>query len=119
MRISDWSSDVCSSDLEKWMDWMGMGVEEQGPEMDLFRHVRERLLTGVEASQSLGALYDGQDRLQYANKAFRNAFSMRDGYLGLGFETIVRKNHELGPGVLIRSYSIKKYAEIHRTRRRQ
>src|SRR3546814_13878644 len=63
---------------EKWMDWMGMGVEEQGPEMDLFRHVRERLLTGVEASKSLVALYDGQDRLQHANKAFRHAFSMRD-----------------------------------------
>src|SRR3546814_12871521 len=55
MRISDWSSDVCSSDLQ---DLRRLGVQGQGPFDDIkcrvFRQFHQRLGTRLEAVHARG-----------------------------------------------------------------
>lgn len=77
---------------------------------------RARLREGIQCSQKLLALYDQNDRLQYANRAFSLAFPHSD--LSVDFSTIIRANHAVGAGVNIGTHSIDSYLRNACARRR-
>ncbi|TAL77795.1 MAG: GGDEF domain-containing protein [Burkholderiaceae bacterium] len=78
--------------------------------------VNARLREGLRVSQMLVVLYDGQDRLRYANDAFREAFlSTTDS---IDFSTIVRANHAAGKGVNIGGIGVETYISRACARRR-
>lgn len=68
---------------------------------------RVRLHEGIQCSQTLVALYDQDDRLRYANKAFSQAFPYST--ITADFSTIFRANHAAGVGVNIGVHSIDSY----------
>src|SRR3546814_16409491 len=67
MRISDWSSDVCSSDLDGARD-----------------RLRLAALLGADAGIGAGGVYQGDDRqaepLRQAHEALRLALALRAGH---------------------------------------
>src|SRR3546814_10324878 len=62
MRISDWSSDVCSSDLLS---------DQMAKEAEL-REARDTLGDAVESLSEGFALYDAEDRLVMCNQRYRD-----------------------------------------------
>lgn len=90
--------------------------DEQAPKTKLLSPVYQKLLAGIESSQCLSVLYDEHDVVRYANRAFCEVFMLGDNH-GSDFESIIRKNHESGTGVLIRDHKIDSYltsARVHR-----
>lgn len=79
--------------------------------------LQKRLLAGLGDSPFLIALYDGDDKLRYANRACREAF-LRGLEGDLDYETIIRSNYALGTGVRIQDPSIDEYVVRVRQRRR-
>src|SRR3546814_21148670 len=63
MRISDWSSDVCSSDLAARPVEAGELVETAFAKINLALHVRERRADGYPALESLFVFTELGDRL--------------------------------------------------------
>src|SRR3546814_1754769 len=61
MRISDWSSDVCSSDLDPALDNADLGIEEKSP-LQLFNETLERSIISRLASAASSKIVnaDGQ-----------------------------------------------------------
>ncbi|TAM87721.1 MAG: GGDEF domain-containing protein [Candidimonas sp.] len=78
-----------------------------------------RLLAGLWNSMTLVALYDGEDKLRYANQAFRDAF-LREAEGDLDFEGVVRLTHAMGTGACIQESSVDDYvARVRQQRRSQ
>lgn len=99
------------------MDAIREHKSEQLPKNELLSSIHKKLLTGIEASQSLIVMYDERDVVRYANPAFSEVFMPGDNH-GSDFESIVRKNHEAGTGVLIRDRRIDSYLSYARVHRR-
>src|SRR3546814_17211427 len=76
MRISDWSSDVCSSDLDGARD-----------------RLRLAALLGADAGIGAGGVYQGDDRqaepLRQAHEALRLAVALRAGHAEVVLHTAV------------------------------
>src|SRR3546814_2179340 len=83
MRISDWSSDVCSSDLGQVKKLEASGIETMAA---LARH--DGPVRGV-ASATAEKLV-GQARLQHARKTGEPAFELRPAQPGKGFDLLPR-----------------------------
>src|SRR3546814_1837957 len=76
MRISDWSSDVCSSDLVE----LGDVLEHEHPLPDLVGQLRIVLLEGLEdeaLGAAVGAVEDVDERLHAADH--RHLRRLQDG----------------------------------------
>src|SRR3546814_9528980 len=71
MRISDWSSDVCSSDLEE---------SDGDREVGVGRHLRRAARAEVEAQRQVRVLGGGEERVPVVAVERRQAEAMR----GLG-----------------------------------
>jgi diguanylate cyclase (GGDEF)-like protein len=78
---------------------------------------RRRLLDGLDNGQLLIALYDGRDRLRYANQAFRAVF-VQGMVAEPDFEAIVRFNHARGTGIRIGDRTVDEYLVRVQARRR-
>src|SRR3546814_7364894 len=64
MRISDWSSDVCSSDLVLWMAWLRSGRSEQARFARVAAALRSENAALGESMRSLGQhLADARQQL--------------------------------------------------------
>lgn len=99
------------------MNGMRAPKDEHILKTELLRPVHQKLLAGMEASQTLVVLYDEHDVVQYANPAFCDVFMRGDDH-GSDFESIVRKNHKSGTGLLIANNGIDSYLNYVRMHRR-
>lgn len=91
--------------------------DECPPKIKFLSAIHQKLLDGIEASQSLVVLYDERDVVRYANRSFCAVFMPGDSH-GSDFESIVRKSHESGTGVLARDDGIDSYLTYARAHRR-
>ncbi len=75
-----------------------------------------RLSEVQEISGALVALYDGSDRLRYANRAFREVYFIDPGEMPL-WADIMRRNFALSRGTIIRAASFEEWLVSTQARR--
>lgn len=78
--------------------------------------ILSRLSSLRDGTSALVALYDADDVLRYANRAFRNAFAVAP-HETLTWETIVLRNQQTGTGVIIQSPDFGAWVASARSRR--
>lgn len=70
----------------------------------------------LEEATALVAVYDGEDRLRYANRAFREAFFVEAGERVL-WSQLMRRNHHAGRGTIVETDDIETW--LHSTQARR
>ncbi|MBX4997062.1 GGDEF domain-containing protein [Rhizobium lentis] len=76
----------------------------------------EQLLNLSAQTETLMALYDGDDRLQYANSAFRSAYFIEPEETPL-WPDLMRRNFHLGRGTVIRTNNFEEWLRSTQSRR--
>ncbi|WP_434714834.1 GGDEF domain-containing protein (plasmid) [Rhizobium sp. YTUHZ045] len=76
----------------------------------------EQLLHLSAQTETLMAVYDGDDRLRYANSAFRSAFFIEPEETPL-WPDLMRRNFELGRGTVIRTDNFEEWLRSTQSRR--
>ncbi|MBB4482431.1 GGDEF domain-containing protein [Rhizobium etli] len=76
----------------------------------------EQLLNLSAQTETLIAVYDGDDRLQYANSAFRSAYFIEPDETPLWPE-LMRRNFELGRGTVLRTDDFEAWLRSTQSRR--
>ncbi|MBX4974330.1 GGDEF domain-containing protein [Rhizobium lentis] len=76
----------------------------------------EQLLNLSAQTETLMALYDGDDRLRYANSAFRSAYFIEPEETPL-WPDLMRRNFELGRGTVIRTDNFEEWLRSTQSRR--
>ncbi|MBX4950605.1 GGDEF domain-containing protein [Rhizobium binae] len=76
----------------------------------------EQLLHLFAQTETLMAVYDGDDRLRYANSAFRSAYFIEPKETPL-WPDLMRRNFELGRGTVIRTDNFEEWLRSTQSRR--
>ncbi|MBX5213406.1 MULTISPECIES: GGDEF domain-containing protein [unclassified Rhizobium] len=76
----------------------------------------EQLLHLTAQTETLVAVYDGDDRLRYANSAFRSAYFIEPEETPL-WPDLMRRNFELGRGTVIRTENFEEWLRSTQSRR--
>ncbi|MBX4906563.1 MULTISPECIES: GGDEF domain-containing protein [Rhizobium] len=76
----------------------------------------EQLLHLSAQTETLMAVYDGDDRLRYANSAFRSAYFIEPEETPL-WPDLMRRNFELGRGTVIRTENFEEWLRSTQSRR--
>lgn len=76
----------------------------------------EQLLNLSAQTETLIAVYDGDDRLQYANSAFRSAYFIEPDETPL-WPDLMRRNFELGRGTVLRTDDFEAWLRSTQSRR--
>ncbi|MBX4956016.1 GGDEF domain-containing protein [Rhizobium lentis] len=76
----------------------------------------EQLLNLSAQTETLMALYDGDDRLRYANSAFRSAYFIEPEETPL-WPDLMRRNFHLGRGTVIRTENFEEWLRSTQSRR--
>ncbi|MBB3352600.1 GGDEF domain-containing protein [Rhizobium lentis] len=76
----------------------------------------EQLLHLSAQTETLMAVYDGDDRLRYANTAFRSAYFIEPAETPL-WPDLMRRNFELGRGTVIRTDNFEEWLRSTQSRR--
>ncbi|AJC81765.1 GGDEF domain-containing protein (plasmid) [Rhizobium etli bv. phaseoli str. IE4803] len=76
----------------------------------------EQLLNLSEQTETLIAVYDGDDRLQYANSAFRSAYFIEPDETPL-WPDLMRRNFELNRGTVLRTDDFEAWLRSTQSRR--
>ncbi|MBX5146685.1 GGDEF domain-containing protein [Rhizobium lentis] len=76
----------------------------------------EQLLNLSAQTETLMALYDGDDRLRYANSAFRSAYFIEPEETPL-WPDLMRRNFDLGRGTVIRTDNFEEWLRSTQSRR--
>ncbi|MBX5030197.1 GGDEF domain-containing protein [Rhizobium lentis] len=76
----------------------------------------EQLLNLSAQTETLMALYDGDDRLRYANSAFRSAYFIEPEETPL-WPDLMRRNFQLGRGTVIRTDNFEEWLRSTQSRR--
>src|SRR3546814_10865809 len=97
MRISDWSSDVCSSDLEFWVQNRGEMLRVDAHQVDLIEAERDymRLHVGGRSwliHQTIKSLEERMDPDRFL-RIHRSKMVRRDGIVEIGRAHVLNSSH--------------------------